>query len=177
MADFEKAFELVMKNEGGYVNDPDDPGGETYKGVARNRNPSWPGWIRIDILRQKRGFPANCETDRELQNEVGDLYQVNYWHKVRASQIDSQAVAQSVFDFAVNAGPITSAKLAQYVCGAKVDGVIGAETLGKINDMDETFFLAQFALAKLARYVHICERNPKSKKFFYGWSRRVLEGV
>jgi lysozyme family protein len=177
MADFEKAFELVIKNEGGYVNDPDDPGGETYKGVARNRNPAWSGWINVDLLKQGRGFPANCEADTALQTAVKELYQVNYWHKVRGDQIDSQAIAQSVFDFGVNAGPITSAKLAQYVCGAKSDGVIGKKTLVKLNEMNEALFLSQFALAKLARYVNICKRNPTSRKYFYGWSKRILEAV
>jgi len=177
MANFDKAFERVLKNEGGYVNDPDDAGGETYKGVARNRNPAWVGWIRVDILKQGRGFPANCETDKSLQAAVKELYRVNYWHKIRGDEIDSQAIAQSIFDFGVNAGPILSSRLAQYVCGSKADGVIGEKTLKKLNAIEEALFLSQFALAKIARYVNICERSPKNKKYFFGWSRRVLEAI
>ena len=47
MANFNQAFKKVMSAEGGYVNDPDDPGGETYKGVARKMNPRWSGWAIV----------------------------------------------------------------------------------------------------------------------------------
>ncbi len=56
MADFKTAIEATLKAEGGYVNDPDDPGGETYKGIARNRNSKWSGWTHIDLLKNKCVF-------------------------------------------------------------------------------------------------------------------------
>ena len=177
MAEFKKALALVLRNEGGYVNDPDDAGGETYKGIARNRNPSWSGWIRVDVLKSGRGFPENLNSDNALQAAVSELYEVKYWHRVQGDDIESQDVAQSIFDFAVNAGVVASSKLAQYVCGAIVDGVIGQQTLGQLNAMSPAAFLTRFSLSKIARYVQICEKNPKMRKYFFGWTRRVLEGV
>jgi len=177
MANFDEALEETLKAEGGYVFDKDDPGGETYKGIARTRNPKWSGWTTIDILRNKRNFPSNLDNDPQLQQQVKDLYQVNYWDRVRGDDIDNQDVAESIFDFAVNAGPATSAKLAQITVGAKADGVIGPQTLAKINADDVRAFLAVFTLSKIGRYVNICEKRRESRKYFFGWVRRSLEGL
>jgi len=177
MADFNAAFDVTMKAEGGYVNDPDDPGGETYKGIARSRNPKWSGWINIDLLKNVADFPKNMDSDASLQQKVRDLYEANYWDKIQGDQIEDQDVAESIFDFAVNAGPRTSAKLAQMAVEAKADGVIGPVTLKKINADDKRAFLAVFALAKIGRYVSICEKRHTSRKYFFGWVRRTLEGL
>lgn len=177
MALFKDALSQVLRHEGGYVNDPDDPGGETYKGIARTRNAAWSGWVRVDVLKNGRGFPENLNADEQLQAAVRDLYEVNYWHRIRGDEIESQEVAQSIFDFAVNAGVITSSKLAQFICGAIVDGVIGEQTAGQLNAMDDKIFLPRFALGKIARYVNICDKNQKMRKYFFGWIRRVLEGL
>lgn len=177
MADFNTAFDVTMKAEGGYVNDPDDPGGETYKGIARSRNPKWSGWTNIDLLKNTSNFPKNLENDADLQQKIRDLYEANYWDKIRGDHIVDQDIAESIFDFAVNAGPRTSAKLAQMTVNAKADGVIGPATLEKINADDKRAFLAVFALAKIGRYVNICENRRESRKYFFGWVRRTLEGL
>lgn len=177
MADFKTAIEVTLKAEGGYVNDPDDPGGETYKGIARKRNSKWPGWIDIDLLKSKNNFPKNLDTDTALQTKVYALYEMNYWDKVLGDDIEDQDIAESIFDFAVNAGPRTSAKLAQIAVGAKADGVIGPNTIAMLNADDKRAFLATFALAKIGRYVNICENRKESRKYFFGWVRRTLEGM
>lgn len=177
MADFDSAFDVTMKAEGGYVHDPDDPGGETYKGIARSRNPKWAGWINIDLLKNTANFPKNLENDADLQQKIRDLYEANYWDKIRGDEIIDQDIAESIFDFAVNAGPRTSSKLAQMAVNEKTDGVIGPVTLAKINADDKRAFLAVFALAKIGRYVHICENRQNSRKYFYGWVRRTLEAL
>lgn len=177
MADFASAFAATMKAEGGYVNDPQDPGGETYKGIARKMNSKWDGWIVIDMMKKERNFPANLDGNAQLQEKIMSFYEINYWDKVRGDEIKDQHIAESIFDFAVNAGPITSAKLAQITVGAEPDGVIGGVTLQKINDDDPRAFLALFALNKIARYVHICDKRQDSKKFFFGWVKRTLEAV
>ena len=177
MADFNEAYISTMKSEGGYVNDPDDPGGETYKGVARKYNSKWSGWITIDLLKQKSNFPKNLDLDEGLQKEIENFYEMNYWDKVQGDSIEDQDIAESIFDFGVNAGPKTSAKLAQLSVNAEPDGIIGPKTLERLNAEDKKTFLALFAIAKIGRYASICEKNSSSRKYFYGWVRRTLEGV
>ena len=174
MADFTAAFPLVIAFEGGYVNDPDDPGGETYKGVARKIFSKWDGWIKVDILKRQTGFPANLDKDVDLQQYVLDFYRVNFWDKMNGDNISNQLVAQSIFDFGVNAGVGTSVSLAQMVVQAEPDGVIGQQSIDAINNFDPEHFIAAFTVAKIARYISIVKKRPTSQKYFYGWVRRAL---
>jgi lysozyme family protein len=174
MADFTQAFQLVIANEGGYGNDPDDPGGETYKGVARKIFSKWDGWIKIDMLKRQPGFPGNLDKDAELQQDVEDFYRVNFWDKVKGDDILNQKVAESIFDFGVNAGVGTSASLAQMVIETETDGVIGPQSIAKINTFNTDQFLAAFTVAKIARYISIVKKRPTSRKYFYGWICRAL---
>ncbi len=177
MANFTSAFAATMKAEGGYVNHPHDPGGETYKGVARKLNSKWDGWIIIDLAKRGNNFPASLDSNQPLQEKISAFYETNYWDKIRGDDITDQHVAESIFDFAVNAGPVTSARLAQLSVNANPDGVIGSTTLQKINAEDPRTFLSVFALHKIRRYMQICDQKPTSKDFFYGWVRRTLEVV
>lgn len=104
MADFALAFSATIKAEGGYVNDPQDPGGETYKGIARKMNSKWDGWIIIDMMKKERNFPANLDGNSQLQEKIKTFYEINYWDKIRGDDISNQHIAESIFDFAVNAG-------------------------------------------------------------------------
>lgn len=175
MSEFQPALQKVLAHEGGYVNDPDDPGGETYRGIARNIHSKWSGWVRIDICKNQSGFPANLEKDTELQNEIARFYQINFWDTINGDNIQNQLVANSIFDFGVNAGVKTSASLAQMVVEAQADGVIGPQTLAKLNTFDPDHFLAAFTVAKIARYIAIIRKRPTSKKYLYGWITRALE--
>lgn len=174
MANFIEAFQKTILAEGAYVNDPHDPGGETYKGISRKNWSKWDGWVTIDILKCQSGFPANLERNADIRMQVGEFYLVNFWNKINGDEISNQEVAASIFDFAVNAGVGTSAALAQMVVGAKADGVIGPNALKAINDFDPEHFLAAFTVAKIARYVHIIKKRPTSRKYFYGWVCRSL---
>jgi len=174
MAIFDSALRKVLDHEGGYVCDPDDPGGETYRGVARSIHSKWPGWLIVDSCKKQPGFPANLDKDAELQERIADFYHVNFWDRLNADNIENQAVAESMFDFGVNAGVGTSASLAQMVVGVAADGVVGNQTVAKINDFDPEHFLASFTVAKIARYVSIVKKRPTSQKYFYGWVRRSL---
>lgn len=79
MADFTQAFQLMIANEGGYGNDPDDPGGETYKGAARKIFSKWDGWTKVDILKRQTGFPANLDKDKTYPTFIGSLSGKNEW--------------------------------------------------------------------------------------------------
>lgn len=174
MANFNVAFQKVLKHEGGYVNDPDDPGGETYKGIARSSNSKWDGWVIIDMMKKQSGFPGTLDGNVELQEKIQHFYQANYWDKIKGDDITNQEVATSIFDFGVNAGVSTSASLAQLCIDVKADGVFGNVSVTKLNQTDPEFFLASFTVAKIARYISIVKKRPSSQKYFYGWVRRAL---
>lgn len=181
MAKFDSAFEQVLAHEGGYSNDPDDPGGETYRGIARKMQPDWLGWQIIDLIKKQSGFPDSLsalhdvEIDRQLQYEVKTFYYQNFWMKLSGDKLNSQQVAASIFDFAVNAGMVVSISLAQKVAGAKTDGVMGPKTLEAINQFNPDHFLAAFAVDKISRYVDICKKRPASKKYFFRLGSPVLK--
>ena len=177
MADFKEGLQFVLANEGGYGNDAKDPGGETYKGVARKRNSAWPGWAIVDALKKQAGFPKNLDKSAELAAEVADFYKTVFWDKVQADRINDQRVANAVFDFAVNAGVGTSALLAQKVVGVAEDGIIGAATIAGINALAADEFLAKFSVSKIGHYIHCVEQRPSSKKYFYGWICRAMRAA
>lgn len=174
MAEFIKSFRKTIDAEGGYVNDPDDPGGETWKGISRKNWPDWSGWQIIDSLKKLPDFPASLEKSAELREEVGTLYLSKFWNKLHGDYINSQEVADSIFDFGVNGGIETAIVMAQQIAGAKPDGVVGEKTLEAINRFNPDHFLAAFTVAKIARYLAICKKRPTSKKYFYGWVDRAI---
>ncbi|NBW20755.1 MAG: N-acetylmuramidase [Caulobacteraceae bacterium] len=166
MADFLPAYEAMIRNEGGYVlhDVPGDRGGQTYAGIARNMNPRWPGWALID-----RGQDVPAQLVREF-------YKINFWDPIQGDRIISQVIAQTIFDFHVNAGAVAR-KLAQLVVGATPDGAIGDKTLAALNAYDEERFVMAYALAKIARYRDIVSRDRSQLKFLLGWINRTLQGV
>ncbi len=174
MAKFNLALSKVLSHEGSYVNDPDDLGGETYKGIARNSHGSWAGWQIIDSYKIKPDFPKSLEANAKLQNMVEQFYFELFWQPLKADQIQNQTSADSVFDFAVNSGLTTSTRLVQSIVGTKIDGIIGEITLNKINSMDFAHFQAALTVAKMEYYMNIIRKRPTSKKFLLGWISRSL---
>lgn len=165
MANFLTAFESMIRNEGGYKlhTVAGDRGGMTYAGIARNFHPRWPGWSAID-----RGEIPETELVRQF-------YRENFWAAIQGDQITHQTVARSLFDFAVNAGVITAVRLAQIVAGTTPDGKIGPKTVAALNALDPEKFVLSFALAKLARYRDIVNKDPTQQKFLLGWVNRTLK--
>jgi len=106
MADFKAAFERTMSREGGYVFDPDDAGGETYKGIARRFHPSWDGWEIVDeIKRFAQADLADVLDDNDtLQERVAAFYRAQFWNRFMGDAITDQRVAEELFDTAVNMG-------------------------------------------------------------------------
>ena len=165
MADFLPAFERMIVNEGGYKlhTVAGDRGGMTYAGIARNSWPQWAGWQVID---------AGGTPDAQM---VRDFYRVNFWNPLGLAEVQSQDVARTLFDFGVNAGTGTAAKLAQVVVGVTPDGRVGPKTLAAINMTDPEVFLPRYALAKLARYRDIVTRDRSQQRFLLGWINRLLK--
>jgi len=168
MADFNPAFEKMIHDEGGFqlTDIPGDRGGQTYAGIARKPNPDWAGWQFID----RKDFGSATQLVREF-------YKVNFWDRIRGDELTNQAIAETIFNFAVNTGVGVASKLAQLIVGVTPDGAIGAKTLERLNICTAEKFLPAYALAKIQRYVDICTKNRDQSKFLLGWVRRSLEGL
>lgn len=158
MADFQAAIEKVLRNEGGYVNDPNDPGGETKFGISKRQYPD------LDIKTLTR-------------DQAKQIYKDDYWDTVYGDQVANQMVAEMIFDFGVNAGARLAVKLAQKVVGADPDGWMGPNTLGALNGYEPERFATEYTLVRIIHYTSLVEKNPKLRKFHYGWVRRSLGGA
>ena len=173
MADFTPAYERTVVAEGGYTlhETPGDRGGVTYAGIARRYHPDWPGWSHID---------AGGEPPAEL---VRSFYREKFWGRIRGDEITSQAIAETIYDFAVNAGVKTASILAQVVASKITgetltpDGVIGPKTIAALNSCDERLFVALYTIAKIARYCEIVRRDRSQAKFLLGWVSRAINGA
>lgn len=167
---FERAFSDTMRREGGYKlhTVAGDTGGATYAGIARNKNPQWPGWAYFD-----RG-------ETPPTSMVRDFYFAGYWQPIRGDEL-REDIAHSLFDFAVNTSapgrPTTAVKLAQAVAGVEPDGSVGPKTVAALNALSPREFSAAFFAVKMKRYAEICNRNPSQAKFLRGWLNRSLEAM
>jgi lysozyme family protein len=166
MADFLPAFEAMILAEGGYVlhKVEGDRGGLTFAGISRNNWPDWSGWEAVD-----RG-------DQPTAEQVRSFYRARFWTPLQADAMP-QAVATTIYDFAVNAGLRTATILAQAVVGTTPDGQVGPKTLEALQAVDPDLFVARYALAKLARYEQIVRRDRSQAKFLLGWLSRTLQGA
>ena len=134
MAKFIDAYKKVLNNEGIYSNDPDDAGGETYKGISRRANPNWDGWISIDAIKKSHPttFKGIIKKTPELEKKVQDLYKDKYWDCFELDDVPSQLVAEQMFDTAVNQGQTAAIKFAQRVLDLRETGKWSLDLLNKL---------------------------------------------
>lgn len=111
MADFKIAFGITNKNEGGYVNDPADHGGETYCGISRVNFPHWSGWGIIDNCKTMNHFPEILKASDLLPKLIEDFYKTNFWNPINGDNIPNQDLANQVYDASVNMGVHQALKL------------------------------------------------------------------
>lgn len=130
MANFTIALKKVLKNEGGYANNPNDAGGETYKGISRKNHSTWTGWVSIDQIKKAhpKGFKTILEHTPELQDKVKEFYKRRFWDELCLDSCGNQELANQAFDMAVNAGIKAGVKILQKVIGVPADGILGSVT-------------------------------------------------
>lgn len=174
MNPFKEAFELLMIHEGGYVNNPSDPGGETNWGVTKKTALRW------GFTGDMRDFPK-CKAE--------EIYKHLYWEAMKLQEVAKIApkTAIEAFECGVNMGPTWGIKFIQLSLNAlnrdararllKVDGEIGKKTLKelrKLNEIDTITLVKMQNALQGARYIQITQKNRKLKTFVRGWFRRVF---
>jgi lysozyme family protein len=150
MSAFDRAFHFVAGAEGGYVNDPHDPGGETKFGISRRAYPHLPiAQLTIEDARA--------------------LYHRDYWRRAGCERLPP-TLAIALFDCAVNQGVGRAKRLLQRAAGVRADGKIGPMTRAAISAADPDALLLDFLSHRLRAYA--MTRN--ASRYMRGWSRRVL---
>lgn len=149
---FDQAVGFVLKAEieGGYSNDPRDPGGETNFGIS------------------KRAYPKLNIRDLTRDDAIA-IYKRDYWDAANCDALPPK-LAVAVFDGAVNQGVGIAAKLLQKAAGVSADGVIGPMTLRAIGKADEDAILAEFLGWRLHRYAF----TGNARTYMRGWANRVI---
>ena len=159
MSNFDDCLKLILHHEGGYVNHPKDPGGETNLGVTKRVYEEWGGTKNMRDL---------------TVEDVAPIYKKNYWDRVKADQIP-EGLNLCVFDWAVNSGTGRAAKKLQGMIGTTVDGGIGPNTLRALKLYCET----EGVEAAISEYTKIRQEFYESLSTFdtfgRGWTRRNQE--
>ena len=156
---FEECLALVLKHEGGYVNNPKDPGGMTNLGVTKK---VWEEYV---------GHPVDEAAMRALgPADVARLYKKNYWDKIKGDALP-RGVDYACFDLAVNSGVGRAAKFLQQAVGANPDGAIGPATLDAVEKADPRSLATEICDLRL----NFLQSLPTWSTFGKGWGRRVAE--
>ena len=160
MADnYDKCLEIILHHEGGYVNHPKDPGGETNLGVTK---------------RVYEEFGGTKDMKELTVEDVAPIYKKGYWDKLRANDLP-KGLDLCVFDFGVNAGPGRAAKYLQTMIGTVADGGIGPNTLKKLDEYLDENGLEETIKNYQANRQRYYEKLSTFKTFGRGWTRRVDE--
>lgn len=132
MADFKIAYKKTGGFEGGWNHVAGDRGLETYKGIARNFHPRWAGWKIID---SKKPLKHNqIIKDQMLDDLVFMFYKTEFWDVLGADKIEDQTIANTLYDFGVNAGYGRSIKNMQQTLKIPITGKINKELIHAINN-------------------------------------------
>lgn len=157
----------LLRWEGGFVNDPDDPGGATNFGVTLNT------WKRVGHDKDGDG-DIDAEDIRKLSlADAKGVLKKYFWDKCHADDIRSQSVAEMLVDFMYNSGGVAIYKL-QKTLGIVQDGVIGPQTLRVLNSHpNQRQVFEQLKQYRLQYIDYIISRKPRLAKFSRGWKNRI----
>ena len=151
--DFDAAFDILIGHEGGHVDHPDDPGGETKFGIS------------------KRSYPELSIAALTLE-DAKTIYREDYWDRVRADKLPPE-LRFPLFDAAVNAGVAQSIKWLQRAVGVRDDGVIGPVTMVAVKSTTPHRNSANFLGQRLK---HMTELKHWDQ-FGRGWARRIADNL
>ena len=154
---FNNIIEVVLQHEGGYVNAPDDLGGETKYGIT------------------KRFYP-DVDIKNLTKEQAKTIYHQDYWRRAKCDEV-SPHLRHIYFDMCVNFGRSGAVKVLQQAANSKnrnkidVDGGIGPATLKAIQDIT----VDRVRAYRVLRFANIVIDKPTQEKFWLGWFRRAIE--
>lgn len=152
MNNFENAYAAtVLQWEGGYSNDPNDPGGETKYGIS------------------KRSYP-DIDIRSVTVEDAAAIYKRDYWEPLHCGELP-YPVAMVVFDTAVNQGKFISATLLQEVIHAAIDGVVGSQTIALANSLPVQKTIRDFTAVRILRYAD----TKNFDRYGHGWINRAVD--
>ena len=150
---FDQAFDKLIGHEGGYVNDPRDPGGETKFGISKRAYPD------LDI--------AGLTID-----QAKAIYKRDYWDRAQCDRLPA-VVAFQVFDTAVNSGIGQAIRFLQRAVGVADDGQVGPLTIKAIGMVEQEALVARFNGQRLDFMTRLSTWDVFGK----GWARRVAKNL
>lgn len=152
---FDQAFDILLRHEGGFSDHAADPGGKTRFGIT-------------EAVAREVGYRGDM---RELPVDLAKrIYKDRYWDAVRAEELPA-AIRYAVFDAAVNSGPRQAIRWLQRAVGANDDGIIGPQTLAAVRAADPERVLRRVLAARLRFMAGL----PNWPAFGRGWARRIAD--
>jgi lysozyme family protein len=167
MPSFDVFLPILLRNEDGYVNRPDDPGGETNKGITTKIFQE----CSLELLDVD---PTSDNLKALTDSQAGVIYRALYWNKMQADAFPSQDLANIACDFFINSGTHATVLLQRVLnnVGASLtpDGGIGPATMRALAAADSLQVYRQYKAGRLAYYESL---RPKYPQFVGGWLMRV----
>lgn len=160
---FDKSFDRLIGNEGGYVDNPEDPGGETNWGIT------WP------ILHEAIGMglvPSGTTIASLTRPQSKIIYREIFWDRGRMDEFDG-AISFQVFDAAVNHGIPNAVRIMQRAAGVADDGHIGPITIAAVKAKSITDMLMLFVAYRIRFWTSL----SKWKTFGRGWANRAADDL
>jgi len=149
MVDFNQTFERIMGIEDGYVNNPNDPGGETKWGISKR---SYPNENIKDLTKDRAKF----------------LFKRDFWDRINADKL-FDGVAFQLADFAFNSGPETAVRYLQRAAGVADDGHWGPMSQAALDKMSESDQIMALCAERLDFMTRLKNWPDASR----GWARRI----
>jgi len=150
---FDIAFDRLMGHEGGYVDDPNDPGGETKWGIS------------------KRSYP-DIDVKNLTRLDAKEIYRRDFWTRIHADEM-YDGVAFQALDFAINSGIGTAVRKLQAAVGVADDGYWGPVTKAAVAAMSESDIIMRFTAERLDFWT----RLSTWQSFGKGWARRAAQNL
>lgn len=160
---FDLAFDRLIGSEGGYTNDPNDPGGETNWGIT------WPVLREAIVLGILPQWVSISTLER---SQARDIYKHFFWNRIHADTLPD-GIAYQVFDFAVNSGIDTAVRYFQRALGVADDGYWGPVSQQAANNASETDMIMALNAERL-NFMTRLKNWPNASR---GWARRIAQNL